>query len=667
MLVDEAHKVVTSLSQETLRRINPAAIIEFTATPRPNNNTLYNVRASELKDEEMIKLPIELREHSGWESAVDEAIAKRAELEKAAENESEYIRPILLFQAQSKNNEVTVDVLKKYLVESANLPENQIKIATGEQKELDDIDLFNSNEPTRYIITVEALKEGWDCSFAYVLCSLTNIKSDTSVEQLLGRVMRMPYARTRKIKALNKAYAYVLSKAFGESAGALVKKLADKGFDDTEAQASVELKPSAIDDGFFGRYDINKIDFDEPPILLLAEPPDTIGFENDGKTIVFTPETTEADIERVVRSIMQDNSGNQDKQDKQIKAEEIKWKYSCYTRRLMDETPSPARLGENFSVPRMMVELQGELVFPEPEAIFEAFDWDIANFANPNMSAGEFNIEPQGNGFSIDIDGHRLTYSPAGAEQYSLPLVEVENWTSANLVYWLDKSLHQVDIPQPKMIEWLRRAVEYLTETRGIKLSALMLAKYALANKVEAKIKKARDDARRTAFQTMLFEREERVMLDFENGFEFLESMYDGELFFQGSYRFKKHFLGANKVPDFDGKDNGEEFLCAQAIDVLPQVKHWLRNVAKHQASFWLPTSTDKFYPDFVAMLEDGRIFVVEYKGAHLIGSNETKEKRFIGELWERQSGGKGLFLIVEKTKDGLDMAEQMKKKTGCL
>jgi len=334
MLVDEAHKVVTSLSQETLRRINPSAIIEFTATPRPNNNTLYNVRASELKDEEMIKLPIELREHSGWESAVDEAIAKRAELEKAAENESEYIRPILLFQAQSKNNEVTVDILKKYLVETANLPENQIKIATGEQKELDDIDLFNSNEPTRYIITVEALKEGWDCSFAYVLCSLTNIKSDTSVEQLLGRVMRMPYAKSRKIKALNKAYAYVLSKAFGESAGALVKKLADRGFDDTEAQAALELKPSDLDGGLFGRYDINKIDFDEPPILLLAEPPDSIGFENDGKTIVFTPETTEADVERIVRSILQDNSGNQDKQDKQLKAEEIKWKYSCYSRKV---------------------------------------------------------------------------------------------------------------------------------------------------------------------------------------------------------------------------------------------------------------------------------------------------------------------------------------------
>ncbi|MDR0750795.1 MAG: DEAD/DEAH box helicase family protein, partial [Tannerellaceae bacterium] len=166
MIVDEAHKVVTDLSQETLRRINPSAVIEFTATPHEKNNILYNVYASELKEEEMIKLPIALVEHSGWEPAVDEAISRRAELEKEAEKEDKYIRPIVLFQAQSKDKEVTVEVLKNYLINTAGLPESHIKIATGDQKELDSIDLFNPHEPTRYIITIEALKEGWDCSFA---------------------------------------------------------------------------------------------------------------------------------------------------------------------------------------------------------------------------------------------------------------------------------------------------------------------------------------------------------------------------------------------------------------------------------------------------------------------------------------------------------------------
>jgi hypothetical protein len=65
-------------------------------------------------------------------------------------------------------------VLKKYLVDTAGLPEIQIKTATGDQKALDGIDIFNPHEPTRYIITVEALKEGWDCSFAYILFKAWN-------------------------------------------------------------------------------------------------------------------------------------------------------------------------------------------------------------------------------------------------------------------------------------------------------------------------------------------------------------------------------------------------------------------------------------------------------------------------------------------------------------
>ena len=649
VIVDEAHNVISNLSQELQGRINPSAIVELTATPQLSNNTLYNVRAAELKEEEMIKLPIELREHLGWEQAVDEAIAKRAELEKAAENEKEYVRPILLFQAQDKNGEVKVEVLKDYLVNAANIPAAEIAVATGEQKELDGVDVFARDCPVKYIITVEALKEGWDCSFAYVLCSLANVKSDTSVEQLLGRVMRMPYARARKISALNKAYAYVLSKTFGEAAGALVKKLADKGFDDAEAASAIEQRPSELG-GLFGRREVDKVDLERP--LKAAELPATIKTENDGKTIIFTQETTDADVALVVKQVSPE------------KAVEIQNKFSNFKR--TDTTPSAAATGAKFRVPLMMVDLQGELVFADPDLIFEEFDWDISKFANPKMDAHEFNIEPQGAGFVINLDGNQLKCGPSG-EQILMPLVDVENWTIANLVSWLDRTLRQDDIPQPKMVEWLRQAVDYLVETRGLKLSSIMLAKYALANKLEAKIKNARSAAHEQAFQTALFGREGRVKLDFDNGFGFSESMYDGEMMYQGRYKFQKHYLGSLKVPMFDGGESGEEFACAKALDALPQVKYWLRNIARHRNSFWLPTSSDKFYPDFVAMLDDGRILIVEYKGALTAQTQDTKEKRMIGELWEKQSAGCGLFLIAEKMKEGLNLSEQIKKKIGVL
>ena len=647
VIVDEAHNVISDLSQELLGRINPSAIVELTATPRLNNNTVYNVRASELKKEEMIKLPIELREHLGWEHAIDEAITKRAELEEVAKGESEYLRPILLFQAQDRSNEVnvTVDVLHSHLVETLGLPPHEIATVTGEQKELDGIDIFDRSCPIKYIITVEALKEGWDCSFAYVLCSLANVQSNTAVEQLLGRVMRMPYAKNRKAAALNKAYAYVLSKSFGDAASSLVRKLGNKGFDETEAAASIELKQSELWD-LLSRTEINKVDLAHP--LETNAIPASIMIENEGQTIVFTQETTDADVAVLVEKVSSD------------KAFEIQSKFSSFKRQ--ESKPSPAMSGSSFSIPQLMMHLQNEFVLADPDVIFEEFDWDISEYAEATLKPHEFKVEPVGSGFVIELDGNRLSYSLM-SKQTSLPFVEVEGWTSINLILWLDRKLRQEDIPQPKMINWLRQVIQYLTDDRAMSLSTLMATRYALANKINAKIKTARNLARTKAFQTSFFMRDARVMLDFDSKFVFDESMYDGEVMYGGSYRFQKHYLGASKVPVFSGGDIGEEFACAQALDAIPSIKYWLRNISRHKRSFWLPTSSDKFYPDFVAVLEDDRILVVEYKGGHLADNQDTKEKRMIGEFWEKQSSGQCLFIVVEKTKDNLTVTDQINMK----
>ena len=181
MIVDEAHNAVTGLTREMQTRLNPCAIVEFTATPRSNSNTLYNVTAQELKSAEMIKLPIMLSENDTWQNAVNGAVARRAELAEVARNDAGYLRPIVLFQAQNKNQEVNVEALKKHLLDIERVSENSIAVATGDQRELDGIDL----------------------------------------EQLFGRVLRMPYAKRRQSAELNKAYAYVSEPSFGDAARAV--------------------------------------------------------------------------------------------------------------------------------------------------------------------------------------------------------------------------------------------------------------------------------------------------------------------------------------------------------------------------------------------------------------------------------------------------------------
>ncbi len=196
--MDEAHNAKTDTTFETLKRIAPSVILELTATAVPKKtNVLYSVSARELQAEDMIKLPVLLAEHKDWQSAVRDAVLRRSQLEAEAAHETvktgQHLRPILLFQAQDKNGEVTPEVLRQHLLNEKLVGDRQeIVVATGEQRGLDGIDLFDPACAVRHVITVEALKEGWDCFFAYALCSLQNVRSGKDVEQLLDRFTPKP-------------------------------------------------------------------------------------------------------------------------------------------------------------------------------------------------------------------------------------------------------------------------------------------------------------------------------------------------------------------------------------------------------------------------------------------------------------------------------------------
>jgi type III restriction enzyme len=72
-----------------------------------------------------------------------------------------------------------------------------------------------------------------------------------------------------------------------------------------------------------------------------------------------------------------------------------------------------------------------------------------------------------------------------------------------------------------------------------------------------------------------------------------------------------------------------------------------VRNPERSSLAFSLQTHTDRFYPDFVCQLQDGRILVVEYKGGHLSSNEDSEEKQSLGELWQKRSQGACLFLMV--------------------
>ncbi len=329
---------------------------------------------------------------------------------------------------------------------------------------------------------------------------------------------------------------------------------------------------------------------------------------------------------------------------------------------------SPAEQGEDFVVPRLVTEIQGAFEFADTDVFMEFHDWRLADHL-ARLDEAAFAIRETTRSFEIDVDGNRVTYQFADeAEQLALD-VDVDGWTPQNLVLWLDRQLRQPDIHQSDLLKWLTDCIGHLVGPRKLSIAALMRTKFILARKLNERIGAARAAERNKVYQRYLFAPEARVDMSFDNGFAFRDGMYADQKQhrYMGRFRFSKHFLGADAVPTFDGAEAGEEFQCAQALDSLPQVKFWIRNVARHPQSFWLPTASDKFYPDFVALLNDERFIVVEYKGALLAGTgvDDTNEKRAIGRLWESRSGGKGLFLVVEKIIDGRDMRAQMLEKVG--
>ncbi|MDD5580054.1 MAG: DEAD/DEAH box helicase family protein [Methylobacter sp.] len=244
-IFDEGHRGATKLAQDTINSFNASFIVELSATPKDHSNVLVNVGGQELKKEQMIKLPINVISYgeANWQHTLNQAHAKTLELNKLAASyqadEGRYIRPIMVIKAEPRRKGESydhVENIKSYLIKNLNVLESEIRIKLADNNELRDDDLFDKLCPVRYIITKDALKEGWDCSFAYVLAILSNSKSETALTQFIGRVLRQPHALETSIPALNQCYVYCDNADVNSAAEGIKKGLEDEGMGDVSDQ-----------------------------------------------------------------------------------------------------------------------------------------------------------------------------------------------------------------------------------------------------------------------------------------------------------------------------------------------------------------------------------------------------------------------------------------------
>lgn len=664
VIVDEAHNNRTEQAFRTLRNLGPACVIELTATPMDDSNVIFHVGAQALANEDMIKLPIVLMEHkTGWKDAVRDAILTRDRLEGLAAREPDYIRPVLLFQAEDVNGEANVDALLAHLVsdDGEKLDRRQIAVATGKQKELDGIVLADPHCPIRYVITVEALKEGWDCPFAYVLCSLQDMKSGKDVEQLLGRVLRMPYARPRQQIELAKAYAHVVSMTTARAADALTDRLVNNmGFDRYEAVAAIAPAQTGLPlTGGDGQKPMTPEAIISLPVMPSAPLPVAL---KDIIEIRPTSSGASAIVRGELSREVEDFLLSSCKPGKQQQAVQN----SIEQERMRQAALlAPSARGIPFApMPQLCLEWDGELQPVERRMLAEMGEFDL--FAQPLGLAG-FTVQESGLAFEIGIAEERVVYDRADTGQ--LHLNEVAAHASEHdLARWLDRECRQIDIGQAALLKWLLALIRHLIADRNFSLTALVRSKYLLADAVKREIDRRRELAIKSGFQKALegFATAPVLADGFRYTFTFHPAHYPAKPpFYSGRRTLKKHYYPVIHDLREKRKDGtpAEEFVCACAINDHPSVKHWVRNVEREERfSFWLPTATDYFYPDFVAELEDGRVLAVEYKG-RLQVEEDTREKEQVGLQWEKSSGGRCLFLLAVADANGADVGQQIAAK----
>jgi len=248
VVMDEGHKGYSTIAMDTINGFNPSFVLELSATPKENANWLVDVRGAALQTAEMIKLPINVKVKAGddWKDCLRESFERLNNLQVSADrlraNTSRYIRPILLVQVERTGKEqrdgkfIHAEDARDFLL-SIGLDRAQIAVKTADTNELDNPgndDLLSPTCPLRVIITKQALQEGWDCPFAYVLCTLATNRNLNALTQLVGRILRQPEVTyvQKDLAVLNECYIFCHNASTKEVVDRIKKSLEIDGMAD---------------------------------------------------------------------------------------------------------------------------------------------------------------------------------------------------------------------------------------------------------------------------------------------------------------------------------------------------------------------------------------------------------------------------------------------------
>ncbi len=654
VIVDESHHARSNLSLEMLENFNPCFVLDLTATPKKESNVISYVDAVQLKRENMVKLPVIVYNRENQKEVLVDAIDLRDRLEELAVAEQRetgrYLRPIVLFQAEPKGKEdaTTFEKIRDSLID-AGIPREEIAIRTADVNELKDTDLMSSACPVRYIITVNALKEGWDCPFAYILASLANKNSQVDVEQIVGRILRLPHTTQHRQKALNQSYVLTSSNDFNTTVQRIVKGLNSAGFSDRDCRVSEPVLPTEQE----GPLEQFVLDGMETMDELKTDPeyPED-SFDVDGKSIgeelqrrreaeqssEATPKVDAmiAEAERVG----QDYSDAIRKADHDPYTQNMSWEErenvtTFSVKPEFREEIEALRIPQFFQVIPNTLFTDGAYVLLDEAQLAEEFtlrDKDsVIDFSTADDEIREIDVRET-------EDGLPKVFKMKSAEQRYFKEY-FNNLPSENRVrVCKDTMFHKLNkmngIDAEELKAYLERIVGNMDKDQ---LSAMEKAIQAygekIKNKIEALLKK---HCQKTFFDWLETER----------------------IACRPSFRLPDHIhptthtkiYGKSLYQAEEGNMNSLESALVIELTALPNVRWWHRNISRQ--GFCINGFLNH-YPDIIIRTEKGKLICAETKGEHL-KNEDSREKIELGMAWSSHAGSQFRYYMVFKEENNL-------------
>lgn len=647
LVVDESHNAESDLSVDMLKNLNPSFILDLTATPKDNSNILSLVPAIELKKEHMVKLPVIVYNNHDKTEVINNALHLQRKLEILAKKEEadggKYIRPIVLFQAQpkTKDDNTTFEKLKEQLLD-LGIPENQIKIKTANIDELKDVELMEKDCEVRYIITINALKEGWDCPFAYILASLADKSSAVDVEQILGRVLRQPYVQKHKAFQLNLSYVLTASIKFNETLQNIVKGLQSSGFSEKDyrkvdkmTEAEKEVKTVDPVDSFLF------------PEQQAEDQEETI----DKSRVSFDPNATEEEIAST--DVIEEIEAMAEEQSKELEQQIQKQEKQPVDENIFQEMGDKVK---RYKVKDANKEFIKKIEFPQffiKVTASDIFGTD-KELLNRESLLKDFKLSDED--IKIDFDQissdlYKVDLEQSKKDEYRPSFTKIEDNIVKDPIaeYILAKPkenqitdiTHQImqivgnmyPIPDQEIKVYISRILKGMNTEQ---MRDILVRKWSYTDKIKAKIRLLADTYAEGRFMDLIKSKKIDTKPNWYLGYEIVPGKLGSSI--------------GNSLYEREASMNNFEEKVIMEIGTSSNIAFWHRNLERGKG-FYINGFKANHYPDFILQTKSGMTILLETKGDYL-DNTASEAKCRLGTEWERLAGKNFAYFMVFDKKE---------------